>query len=310
MGIFSLIQLQTTSHCPGNCAICGYANSWHKNNPGYMNDEDFENVLQKIKDFEPDFDGQFCPYLMQDPLSDKNIIKRIETIFDYFPKCYMEISTNAMLLTPKLSEEIIEILLKYDKTNRSHIWLSHHSINKETFETLMQRKNYNKTLNNIIEYAMINDGRIKTTLRGSGASRDGSLFYFSGEEYQKYWQQIFSKNKLNPKNTQIDYFTFHNRACNVKMKNWEFGDTFSRTIDEFHPFDCWRYRTGLHVMYNSDVICCCMEYSHKNVWGNLKKQSLKEIWNGEKRKDFIDKAVGLKESDDDFICKKCLGVGG
>ena len=279
--MLTLIQIMTTSKCPGNCKICPYSSSWHKNNPGYMNDEDFENVLQKIKDFEPDFDGQFCPYLMQDFLSDKNIIKRIETIFDYFPKCYMEISTNAMLLTPKLSEEIIETLLKYDKTNRSHIWLSHHSINKETFETLMQRKNYNKTLNNIIEYAMINDGRIKTTLRGSGASKDGSLFYFSGEEYQKYWQEIFSKNKLNPKNTQIDYFTFHNRAGNLKMKNWGFGDTFSRTINEFSSFDCWRYRTGLHILYNSEVVPCCLPKGSGILTAEYRWKNIEEIKKGD-----------------------------
>lgn len=309
MGIFSLIQLQTTSHCSGNCLICPYSTSWHKNNPGYMNDEDFENALQRIKDFEPDFDGQFCPYLMQDPLSDKNIIKRIEMIFKYFPKCYIEISTNAMLLTPKLSEEIIETILKYDKTNRSHIWLSHHAINKETFETLMQRKNYNKTLNNIIEYILINDGRIKTILRGSGASRDGSLFYFSGEDYQKYWQQIFSKNKLNPKNTQIDYFTFHNRAGNVKIGNWD-GNEFNRVIDEYHPFNCNRYISGLHVLYTSEIVPCCMTYNRESVWGNLKKQSLKEIWEGNIRQDFVDKAIGLKKSDNTFICKKCMSPNG
>ena len=310
MSKFSLIQVQTTSACPGLCSICPYETSWHRKHPGYMSDDDFENVLGEIKEFDPHFSELFAPYLMQDFLTDRNIIKRIEMIFDYFPKCYMEISTNAMLLTPELSKEIVETILKCDKTNRSYIWLSHHSINKETFETLMQRKNYNKTLNNIIEYIMINDGRIKTTLRGSGASMDGSLFYFSGEEYQKYWQQIFSKNKLNPKNTQIDYFTFHNRAGNVKMKNWEFGNAFSRTIDKFHSFSCNRYISGLHILFDSSVVPCCMIYNKEEVWGNLKNQPLKEIWNGEKRKDFIDRAIGIKKSDENFICRRCMSPGG
>ena len=53
-----------------------------------------------------------------------------------------------------------------------------------------------------------------------------------------------------------------------------------------------------------------MLYSCKPVWGNLREQSIKEIWNGEKRKDFVDKATGLKPSDPDFPCKRCMSVGG
>ena len=76
--------------------------------------------------------------------------------------------------------------------------------------------------------------------------------------------------------------------------------------------EVYNFEVDVDNSYVVDVYAVhnCMDYSHKNVWGNLKEQSLKEIWNGEKRKDFIDKAVGLKESDEDFICKKCLGVGG
>ena len=94
------------------------------------------------------------------------------------------------------------------------------------------------------------------------------------------------------------------------MKEWEAANSFYRAIDKYHSFSCWRFISGLHVLYNLDVVVCCMDYSCKYIWGNLRTESIKEVWNGEKRRDFVDKATGLKPSDSDFICKHCMSVGG
>jgi len=310
MSQLNLIQVSTVSSCNGNCIICPAPHSWMAKHPGRMSDADFKLVLRRIKEYDPGFNGQFCPYLMNEPTLDKKLVQRVEQIFDYFPNCWVEISTNAILLTPKLFEEIINVITEWDKTGRSHIWISHHAINKQTYETIMQRTEYAKTLNNIVEYIMINDGRIQTRLRGGGASRDGSIFYFSADEYQNYWQKIFTENELNPKNIKVEYFTFHNRAGNVKMKDWEFGNTFGRLIDEYHPFYCNRYISALHVLHTCEIVPCCMVYNRESVWGNLKEQSLDKIWKGIKRQDFIDKATGLKKSDNEFICRRCIAPGG
>ena len=157
---------------------------------------------------------------------------------------------------------------------------------------------------------MVNDGQVITILRGSGASADGTITYFTEEEYHNYWVKIFKENNLNPANVKVDYFRFHNRAGEVEMKDWKEANEFFRAIDKYHPFSCWRFVNGLHVLYNLDVVVCCMDYSCKYVWGNLRKESIKEIWNGERRKDFVDKATGLKQSDSNFICKRCMSVGG
>ena len=307
---FNLIQVQTVSGCNGNCVFCPSSYSWMKKHPGKMSDEDYVLVLERIKEVQPNFDGQFCPYLMNEPTLDEKLIERIELAFEYFPKCNIEVSTNAMKLTPKLTEQLVEVITKNDKSRKSHVWISHHAIDKETYETLMRRQNYAQTLNNIIEYLMINDGQIITILRGSGASIDGSLVYFTEEDYHEYWVKIFKENNLNPANVKLDYYQFHNRAGEVKMKEWEAANSFYRAIDKYHSFSCWRFISGLHVLYNLDVLPCCMLYSCKPVWGNLREQSIKEIWNGEKRKDFVDKATGLKPSDPDFPCKRCMSVGG
>ena len=57
------------------------------------------------------------------------------------------------------------------------------------------------------------------------------------------------------------------------------------------------------VTWNGDVVPCCYDYDAKIVLGNMSRQSLSEIWNGEKlqsiRKEFIANRVTNP------LCKKC-----
>lgn len=306
---FNLIQIMTTSACSGNCAPCPYSYSWHKKNPGHMSDEEFIHVLDEIQTFDPNTSAKICLYLMQDPLSDPKIVERTETIFQYFPNCKYELSTNGMLLTPEISKQLVDVIKKYEKVKSSEIWLSHFAINPETYKTLMRRNNYQQTLQNIIDFLKINDGEIFVKFAGLGGSRDGILEYFNEKQYVEYINSILNREQITIKNLWISYFTFHNRAGNVRIKHWD-GTEFHRQIDFTHPFSCMRYIDSLHILYDGSVIACCMDYFKETVWGNLFEQTLKEIWEGQERKKFIEKAEGRIKSDYNFICKRCISPGG
>ncbi len=36
------------------------------------------------------------------------------------------------------------------------------------------------------------------------------------------------------------------------------------------------------VDWNGDVVLCCDDWNHSTILGNLKNQTIEEIWNGEK----------------------------
>lgn len=306
-----LIQIMTTSACSGLCQICPYKDSWHRKHPGYMNDKSFLHVLDEIKSFVGDYTEKFCLYLMNDPFMDKQIVERTETVFQYFPNCHIELSTNGIPLNPDISEKIINVITKYDKKNRSEMWLSIFGKDKKTWEFLTGREGkYEQAIQNIINFIKINNGKIKTFINSaSGASRDNFIYFYSEKQWLEFINGLFTAYKLPSKNIKARYFLFHNRAGNVRIGNWS-GNEFHREIDKFHSFDCWRYREGLHVMYNADVICCCMDYMRECIWGSLKDQTLQEIWDGKKRQDFIDKATGIKKSNEGFLCSRCMHPGG
>ena len=306
-----LIQIMTISACSGKCIVCPYRHSWHYKNPGYMNDKSFLHVLDELKSFlGEDYSNKICPYLMNDPFMDKKIVERVETIFQYFPKCYVELSTNGIPLSSDISEKIINVLLKHDKTNRSMIFFSFFGKDKKTWEFLTGKEKYDIALKNMVNYLKINNSRIKTFINTvSGMSIDGSMYFYSKEEWLQTINKILTFYNIPIKNMNIRYYPFHNRAGKVRIGPWD-GTEFHRTIDKFNPFDCWRYRAGLHILYNLEILPCCACYDRDEVWGSLKTNTLEEIWNGQKRKDFIDRAIGIKPSDSNFICSKCLHPGG
>lgn len=306
-----MIQIQTTSVCPGRCTFCPYRCSWLKNAHGYMNDDDFIHVLEEIKSYLGDYREKLPLFLMNDPLADKKIIERVKLTYQYFPHCKMELSTNGLLLTEKLSQAIVDTVSQYEGKDTFEFWISLHGINEQTWEFLngLYGK-YARAMTNIINFLRINNGRLKVFINSvGGASRDGSMFFYSKERWERFVHGLLSVNKVPMQNIHLRYFTFHNRAGNVRLGHWD-GKEFYRDISPEFPFDCWRFKNAVHILYNLDVILCCMDYNKEVVLGNLKRQTLKKIWEGETREQIVEMASGKRPSPKDFICKRCMSPGG
>jgi len=307
----SMIQIQTTSICPGRCIICPYKDSWLRKAHGYMSDEDYIHVLEEIKSYLGDYKEKLLLYLMNDPFADKKIIERMELAYQYFPKCKLELSTNGLLLTEKLSKRIVETVTHYNGEDTFELWISLQGASKKTWEFLNNLPSkFERTLKNIINYLKTNNGQLKTVINSAGgASRDGSMFFYSRNVWKQFLSSIFQTYNLPLDNVYLRYYTFHNRAGNVRLCNWD-GTEYYREIGPEYPFECWRFRNGIHILYDLDIILCCMCWNKEVVLGSLKTQTLKEIWEGETRNKIVEMASGKRSSPKDFICRKCMSPGG
>lgn len=303
-----LIQIQTTSICNARCIFCPYGNSWMIDHVGVMDWGLYENILRQIKDIDPDFSGRFCPYLMNEPFTDKDLDKRIELAYKYLPNMELEISTNAGVMFPNRMKKVVDTILKYNKNPNTKIIISHHGVDKESLEYIMKIP-YESTIRNIIEFLRYNNGRIPVTLKGLGVSMDENIGMFTEEEYNRYWNTIFHKYNIPPNNITIMYSSFHNRAGNVKMNEWKYSPKI-REIDKDHPFDCPRLHGMIHILFDGTVVSCCMDYLVEYPLGNVKEKSIVEIFKDKPWKDFYAMARGRKPSPDNFICKRCMSPGG
>ena len=159
---------------------------------------------------------------------------------------------------------------------------------------------------NVRELVRYNNGDFPIRIWGLGYSSDGEYHHFNRGRYLRFWHKELIG--LNFRNVLIQYGSFHTRAGNVKISGWEYNKNI-RKIDRDHPFDCPRLHNSLHVLYDGTCVPCCMCYNREGQFGNLNYQSINEVFRTREWIDFYEKARGLKESSDDFICKRCDSPG-
>jgi hypothetical protein len=238
---------------------------------------------------------------LNEPFTDERLEDRLQQVSEAFPHTYLEISTNMSLCDDDRAKKTLDVFSSHPA--QGEIWITHNGINKESFERLMGL-NYEKTLRNIINLLQLNKGRVFIKIRGLGSSRDGKIRYFSPYEYLKYWEDVLFNCHLDIRNIFPDAFgTFHNRAGNVRLPGWEYQKDFG-----LHP-DCYRLKS-LHIDNECLAVGCCMDYEHEEVYGDLKKQTIDEIYNSEEYKTFYKKATGEIQIDENFLCRKCMSPGG
>jgi len=300
--IIKYIQIQGSSLCDGKCKICPYSHSPVAKLKLTMSISQFRSILEKIYDYVKN-PLLFCPYLMSDPIYDKYLIERIPIIHEFFPNTLLEISTAMSARNTEYYKELIDALSEH-KNVRFIISLL--GINEETYKRLATR-NFERILNRTIEFLRLADGKIpEIRIVGFGGSRDRRIKLFSRKQFINFVYELIKKADMKHFKSVRAYFnTFHDRAGLVQ---WSNKLQIYRDINIFSPHFCCRPYEWLHVLSDGRVISCCMNYELNQIWGDLFKQSLAEIWEGEKRKLYILKQLGFQKGE--IPCKYCMSPGG
>ncbi|MBF0278922.1 MAG: SPASM domain-containing protein [SAR324 cluster bacterium] len=305
------VQVQTHSRCNADCVFCPYVESWHADHPGKMPDWLWQKILEDLKPFHRGINrGKFLPYLMQEPLIDPSIFKKIRDVYAIFPKTRMEPSTNGMALTPKVIDQLIEIF--GNPLNKHQLWVSHHGINAETFQHIM-KIDYRKAHANLIRLLQASNGRLKIRIRGAGVSRDQKHCFFSHQQYHDYWKSNFEIHQINPQNITIDAFNFHDRAGTLYRTDRDSAKLNAnqvRNIDRDHPFYCPRINLWIHILWDGRIRLCCMDYHGEVKLPSLQSMSLTEYFQSESFGNLYETITGTRHSSPNFICKRCSSPGG
>jgi len=275
-------MIQTTSYCNADCIICPYSGLSKKQPQGVMDLMTYKKIIDEASNHDVE---RILLYLMNEPLMDKDIVSKINYAKEKNPKAIVHIVSNSSLLNEKLSMDLINSKLDYIEFSV----LAHR---KETYKKTMNL-NFDKTMKEILDFIKIarmqNKGddyiHIKIT------RTPGLLSNEEKDEMINFWRNVGIKN--------INYFDMPtNRAGNVsflpKVKHNSVKGCESIWANEM-----------IHILYNGDVILCCMDWKREIVLGNVKKESIYQIWNGEKYKKIRKMVNGKIESPPNFICKRC-----
>jgi sulfatase maturation enzyme AslB (radical SAM superfamily) len=296
------VQIQTVSACNAKCHFCPYLESWHKKNPGRMEEDTFRRVVHEIANFKI---MKFCPYLENEPLMDKDLFNRIEYALQRIDFKTVELSTNAFLL----SQAKIDNLERIFKKVPHEIRISFHGSSKESFEKIMGL-DYQRCLSNIL--ALIDksqNAELCIRIIGAGAPKldsDRYPHWFDNNDYTKFWNSQFRKHGFKKLPT-LQFLAYHDRAGSISRNEINFSGHVERALEGFY---CRRIDQWLHFLYTGEMILCCMDYHKQTAFGNINKAGLKEILKSERYLDMARIATGQKKAPDNFICRKCISPGG
>jgi len=61
----------------------------------------------------------------------------------------------------------------------------------------------------------------------------------------------------------------------------------------------------LNILSNGDLILCCVDWTRKTVFGNIKTQTLEQIWDSKIFNEIYSKSTFQMDSEKNFICRNC-----
>tara|TARA_Y100000592_G_C5436436_1_gene300981 strand:+ start:300 stop:1358 length:1059 start_codon:yes stop_codon:yes gene_type:complete len=290
--LFTDIQIQTIQFCNLKCSFCpNHYMIWDriadkKKGIPYkkMSFELYEKIMKNLKEI--NFKGRVSPYLMNEPLIDKDrMVRFIEITREYLPEAVIVLNTNGTGLTTKLLVDMIEAGLdhiqiddylgeryfqKILKEVHSLFHVDKNNIKLHTWKyqdkcELIISSNYN--VEQIKSPVKDKDGNIVRNKRGNPVS--------------------------DPKPTTFPY-TYWNRGGLVKL-------------NEDIPVpnkDCSYPSRQMYINFEGDALLCCCDWEEMVVMGNANKERLEHIWVNKKYKHYR-KTLLKGERKKLEMCRKC-----
>jgi MoaA/NifB/PqqE/SkfB family radical SAM enzyme len=265
------LDIESTNRCQLKCGMCPRIKM--KRKQGLM---EFD-ILKKIVD-EGRGKVQTC-YLHQigEPLLHPDIVKFINYTAD--AGIQTSISTNCMELTEEKSMELLESKLH-------ELTLCVDSLDKTIYEKMREGSDFHKIMWNVSRFLDLakNNYDLKITI-----------------------QLIKTILNIGEVDKWKEYFDNKAQGTNYEILVKEFS-TFANTVKDIgiEP-DNLRYRCGkvyttMTINWDGTIVLCCRDYDHYTVLGNVKKNTLKEIWDGEIYREL---RARFKNKDFPDFCKNC-----
>jgi MoaA/NifB/PqqE/SkfB family radical SAM enzyme len=267
------ILIESTNFCNLKCIICPQKDSSRKR--GYV---DFE-LYKKLVDEVAKIDKKVFvrPFHFGEPLLNTQLPDMIKYAKDRGIQ-KVGITTNGLLLNERKSRELINAGL-------DEIEISFEGVNKQEYEQLRINSNYEEVARNI--------KRLATLKKEYGTRKPHvklSMVKVSQTEeeiknFKKYWNSIVDTISIRKLHNWVDKIPLGSEKMNTS-------------------FPCRQLWVRMYVLWNGDITFCCMDHEGTEVMGNAKRDSLLDVWQGEKFRKF--RELHLKGRQHEIsLCSKC-----
>jgi radical SAM protein with 4Fe4S-binding SPASM domain len=278
-----IVQMETNSFCSGSCVFCPYRSVRGKTENSLMPDHVFKKIMDECSLYAVE-SVYLC--LMNEPLTDKRIIDFINYAKLKNPGAKIKLITNAQFLSDNIARQLIDSRL-------DEIRFSVHGWTEDTYNKVMGMA-FKKELDNMENFLKLAQG----TAIKMGMVCIWTKYFKKGDYYLAY--EFCKRHK-------IDFGL--GEVCNM-AENLDAASLAALGIKKIRRkklrgcIDNWPL-ISIHIMHDGDVVACCIDWRKEIVLGNVRKDTLYNIWNGKPYQDFRGKVYKNRPSENNFICKRC-----
>ena len=273
------LQIETTSHCNLKCPMCFHSFKAKKRVDGYMSLALYRKIIDEVKDYI----FRVSLHHRGEPLLHSQLGTMIKMASERGVKT--NIHTNATLLTKKKSEELLE-------SGLDEMHFSFDGEDKNTFEKMRRPANYERTLENIVNFL-----KLKKKYKTSKPRVEIQVLkpYTSIRESNKGLRHIFRGLPVDVFSTGILF----NSGGDFKK---EIETKIVTPRSSYAP--CNTIWSDAVIDWDGKVPACCRDYDNDYVLGNVKDAPFLEIWNNEKMRDLRKRLIERRYKEID-LCRDC-----
>ena len=249
----SSIYIEPTNACNLNCIICARQKMQRK--IGFMKFDDFKKIIDKfvVSNYHP----RITLTGNGEPLLKKSIFKMIKYAKD------RQFNVSMISNSTLLDEEKINLLISSGLDRYQTMF---DSIDKESYEKIREKSNYEQTMKNIIKFIGINEenghpifislGLVKTTLTKKI------------EETKTFWESY-----------PIDNF-FLSPLFSIQSDSGLYQEAVNSVVKTTYKICAIPWKTML-IHQSGDVMLCSHDFNGTFPVGNIFNNSIEDLWNGD-----------------------------
>lgn len=285
------ITIEPTTACNLGCPECPSGLKQFTRAEGNLKTDFYKKIIDEVKQHA--FYLNF--YFQGEPYINPNFLEMVS--YANAKKIYTATSTNAHFLTTQKAEETV-------KSGLSRLTISIDGTTQETYESYRKGGDLNKVLEgakNIIE-----------AKKKLNSKTPYVIFQFLVVQPNEH--QIEDAKKLSTQ-MGVDEIRFKT----AQVYDYKNGNPLIPTIEKYARYkkqsdgtyrlknkllnECWRMWSSCVITWDGKIVPCCFDKDAKHQLGDLKENTLKQIWLNKKYTDFRKTLLNNRAEID--ICQNC-----
>lgn len=268
-------NIEVTNRCNIRCIICPREDL---SRPiGDMDLDSFKNIVAMCEKY-TDKIG-FCGF--GEPLLNKDIVAMVEHC--YQKKLYSRVTTNGTLLSERTAQLLVDAHL-------NEIVIALDGVGK-TYNRIRKGADFDQVCDNI-------ENIMKISSSNKSSKTKVMISIVEMEETKEQIAQL--KEKWEPKADQIMIRPINDRDGAQK----DLSKIANADKNNKRKYPCTFLWWEVAILWNGDIISCCVDWDGKYILGNIKEDPLLDIWNNEKAR-----AIRIQHINGEFdkisLCSNC-----